>query len=179
MTLKFSRNAKVTRALTGRRPVRPAADDDFVIKNSQVQSSVVNYVPLNLQCLPDKHLTSKHLNSNIVTKSAATAENIWALKSVLSGYSNSSCDDFANNLKAMCPDSQITKDFKFGRLKLMYFVNHGVGPYFKQLLDAKLEKVSLYSLSFDERLNEITQKSVMVVMVQYWIEEEIKLRYVT
>ena len=29
MTLKFSRNAKVTRALTGRRPVRPAADDDF------------------------------------------------------------------------------------------------------------------------------------------------------
>ena len=29
MTLKFSRNAKVTRALTGRRPVRLAADDNF------------------------------------------------------------------------------------------------------------------------------------------------------
>ena len=27
MTLKFSRNAKVTRAITSRRPVRPAADD--------------------------------------------------------------------------------------------------------------------------------------------------------
>ena len=29
MTLKFSRNGNVTRALTGRRPMRPAADDDF------------------------------------------------------------------------------------------------------------------------------------------------------
>ena len=29
MTLKFSRNAKVTCTLTGRRPVRPAVDNDF------------------------------------------------------------------------------------------------------------------------------------------------------
>ena len=29
MTLKFSRNAKVTSSLTGRRLVSPAADDDF------------------------------------------------------------------------------------------------------------------------------------------------------
>ena len=29
MTLKFCQNAKVTRVLTGRRPVPPAADDDF------------------------------------------------------------------------------------------------------------------------------------------------------
>ena len=31
MTLKFSQNAKVTRTLTGRSPVRPAADDVFEI----------------------------------------------------------------------------------------------------------------------------------------------------
>ena len=31
MTLKFIRNAIVTRALTDRRLVRPAADDDFKI----------------------------------------------------------------------------------------------------------------------------------------------------
>ena len=29
ITLKFSRNAKLTCALTSQRPVRPAADDDF------------------------------------------------------------------------------------------------------------------------------------------------------
>ena len=31
MSLKFSRNAQVTGALTGRCPVRPAADGDFEI----------------------------------------------------------------------------------------------------------------------------------------------------
>ena len=31
ITLKFSRNAKVTRSLTGQRPLRPAADDDFEV----------------------------------------------------------------------------------------------------------------------------------------------------
>ena len=31
MTLKFSRNAIVTRSLTWRRPVRPAADNGFEI----------------------------------------------------------------------------------------------------------------------------------------------------
>ena len=50
-------------------------------------------------------LTQQTLNSDIVTKSATTAEIIWALNSVLSGYSNTSCDVIANILKAMCPDS--------------------------------------------------------------------------
>ena len=71
------------------------------------------------------------MNSNIVTKNATTSEIIWALKSVSSGWSNSSCDDIANPLKAMCPDSQIAKDFKLGRLKLMHIVNYGIAPYYK------------------------------------------------
>ena len=29
MTLKFRQNTKMTHVLTGRRPVRPVADDDF------------------------------------------------------------------------------------------------------------------------------------------------------
>ena len=58
----------------------------------------------------------------------------------------------------------------------MYIVNYGVTPYFKQLLDAKLYKAPLYTLSFDESLNEITQESEMVVMVQYWDEEENEVR---
>ena len=35
MTLKFSRNAKLTLALTGRRPVRSAADDDLEIQSKR------------------------------------------------------------------------------------------------------------------------------------------------
>ena len=87
-----------------------------------------------------KALNIEALNSCVVTESATTAEIIWALKPVRSGYSNSLCDDIANTLKAMCPDSQIVKDFKLGCLKLMYIVNYGIASYFKQLLDAKLKK---------------------------------------
>ena len=58
----------------------------------------------------------------------------------------------------------------------MYIVNYGIAPYFKQLLDAKLKKIPLYTLPFDESLNEITQESEMLVMVQYWDEEENEVR---
>ena len=62
----------------------------------------------------------------------------------------------------------------------MYIVNYVVAPYFKQLLDVKLKKAPLYTLPFDESLNEITQESEMVAMVQYWDEEEneVRTRYV-
>ena len=121
-------------------------------------------------------LTQQTLNSNIVAKSTTTAEIIWALKYVLSGYSNSSRDDIANTFKAMCRDSQIAKDFELGRLKLMYIVKYGIAPYFKQLRDVKLKKTPLHTLSFDKSLNEITQEFEMVVMVQYWDEEENEVR---
>ena len=116
------------------------------------------------------------MNSNIVTKSARTAEIIWTLKSVLSGYPNSLCNEIANTLKAMCPDSQLVTDFKLVCLKLMCIVKYGIALYFKQLLDVKLKKVSLYTLPFDQSLNEINQESEMVVLGQYWDAEENKVR---
>ena len=116
------------------------------------------------------------MNSNIVTKSATTAEIIWALKSALSGYSFSLFDDIAITMKAMCPDSQIVKYCKLGCLKLVYIVNCGIAPYFRQLLDAKLKKAPLYTLSFDESPNEVTQESEVAVMVQHWDEEENEVR---
>ena len=110
-----------------------------------------------------------------MTKSATAVENIWPLKYVLTGYSNSSCDDIANTLKAMCPDSQIPSDFKLYRLKLMYILKYGIAHYFEQLLEAKLKKAPLYTLSFDKNLNEIIQESI----IQYWDQEEneVKVRY--
>ena len=52
----------------------------------------------------------------------------------------------------MCPDSQIAKDLKLCHLKLMHIVNYGKAPYFKQLLDGKLKKAPLYTLSFERTL---------------------------
>ena len=46
MTLKFSRNAKLTLALTGRRPVRSAADDDFEISRNAKVTRALKHVTL-------------------------------------------------------------------------------------------------------------------------------------
>ena len=51
-------------------------------------------------------------------------------------------------------------------------MNCGIALYFRQLRDAKLKKAPLYTLSFDESPNEITQESEVGVMVQHWDEEE-------
>ena len=97
-------------------------------------------------------------------------------KSVVSGFSNNSFDDFAQTSSAMCPDSKIAKDFKLGRTKL-YLVNYGIVPHFKSLLDTKLKKVPIYT--FDERLNKVTQECEMVIMVRYWDDDDdqVKVRY--
>ena len=73
-------------------------------------------------------------------KSATIAGILWALKSVQSGYSSSSCNDIANNLKAMCPDSQIVKDFKVAHLKLIYIVNYGIASYLSNFSMENLKK---------------------------------------
>ena len=118
-------------------------------------------------------LTQQTLNSNIVKKKgAAAAKIIWALNSVLSEIQIVCVIDIANTLKAICSDSQIAKDFKLGCLKLMYIVNYGIAPHFKQLLDVKLKKAFLYTSYFDKSPNEISQESEMVRMVQYGDEEE-------
>ena len=108
-------------------------------------TSVFNHCPTNIY-RANIELTS-------CNNSATTAKIVEALKPVLSGHSNNSCDDLANTSKAMCTDSQIAKDFKLGHLKLMYIVNYGIAPYFKQLLDAKLKKKKENTLSSDESLD--------------------------
>ena len=50
-----------------------------------------------------------------------------------------------------------------------------IAHFFKQLLGAKL-KTPLYTQSYEESHYEITQESEMVVMVQYWDEEENKVK---
>ena len=56
MTLKFSQNARVTRVLTGRRPVRPAADDDFETKLLNVSKDAVKKILSCLNTNKDKRI---------------------------------------------------------------------------------------------------------------------------
>ena len=68
------------------------------------------------------------------------AEIVWALKSVLSGYSNNSCADISKIFTCMFPDSKIAKSFELGATKLKYVINFGIAPYFRDILYNHLQK---------------------------------------
>ena len=45
---------------------------------------------------------------------------------------DNSVNDFGSVLRHLCPDSKIAGNFQMGRKKLMYLVNYGLHPHFKE-----------------------------------------------
>ena len=58
-------------------------------------------------------------------------------------------------------------------------INHGLAPYFKNQLEAALQKSEVYVYSFDKSLNLVTQTSEMDLYIRYWDKTEnvVKVRY--
>ena len=60
-------------------------------------------------------------------------EIVWALKSVLSGYSNNSCADISKIFTCMFRDSQIANSFELGATKFKYVIHFGIAPYSRNI----------------------------------------------
>ena len=101
-------------------------------------------------------------------QSAKKAQIIWALQCVLQGYSDRSNRHFGDILRAMCPTSLEAIDFSMGPSKLKYAINHGLNPYYKELLDKDILLSSFLTIMFDESMNDVLQKSEMDIHVRYW-----------
>ena len=54
----------------------------------------------------------------------------------------------------------------------MYIATHGITPHFKHLLKVILNKYEVMVYSFDESLNEITQRYEMDLVISYWNIDE-------
>ena len=61
----------------------------------------------------------------------------------------------------------------------MYTINHGIAPYSKSLPKTIFDRSDIFSFSFDESLNEVTQTSEMVLYARFWdvIENKVNVRY--
>ena len=166
-TLKFFQPRKITATATSTSDRFPStssgsgesADQVVIVDSSPPASSPIT------ECF--------HLGSSL------ESEIIWALKCIKSGYSDNSVDDFGAVLQAICPDSKIAKDFKVGRHKLGYLVNHGLYPYFKDLLKDEVMKSPFITVLFDESLNKTTKESEMDLIVRYWdvVERKVMVHY--
>ena len=98
-----------------------------------------------------------HLEKSSATK----AEIIWAMKSVMGGYSARLNEDMNETLAAIFPEFEATELIQMSRSKSIYVENHGLAPYFKSVLKTDLHKTDFLVYSFDESLNDVMQTAEM------------------
>ena len=113
-------------------------------------------------------IISKHWK--ILSQSESSkVEIIWLLKCVMSRCSLRFNGDLGDTF-IMCHvpwDGESRKNFNMAWSKSVFGVKHGLAPYFKTLLQTTLEKAEILSYSFEESLNEVTQKSEMDLFARF------------
>ena len=107
------------------------------------------------------------------------AQILWLMKSINSGFSNNATDDVGDVLRRMDPNSKVLAAFNMKKTKAAYIINHGLAPYYRDLLYEQINVTDVVVLSFDESHNDVIKKGEMVLMVRYWCSSEnmVKVRY--
>lgn len=122
----------------------------------------------------------KNTESSTFKATSGQAEVLWALYSVEKHNSLRSTSDCGSIFKLMFPNDQAAQHFSLGKDKLSYMVDYGLAPYFRNELSKTLG-TSVFSVSFDESLNKITQSSQMDIHIRFWDEasDQVITRYWT
>ena len=71
----------------------------------------------------------------------------WALKQVLCGYSDNSCERTVNIFGVLFPDSKIAASMELSRNKLNYIIKYGLTPDFKNILIEDLGSADFYQFA--------------------------------
>ena len=63
--------------------------------------------------------------------------------------------------------------------KTSFIINHGIAPYFYEILKANVNLADFYVISFDESMNSITQTNQMDCLARCWDSEAnlVKVRF--
>ena len=72
----------------------------------------------------------------------------------------------------MFPGNKIIEKISCGRTKCGYIINHGLAPYFIELLLEEVKLPPKYVLSFDESLSKKLQKGEMDSLLRHWDYEK-------
>ena len=107
-------------------------------------------------------------NKSLITN----AEIIWALDVVMSKYSFNSSSNKSETFSAMFPCCDIVKEFACGKTKCSYIVNHGIAPYFRELLTTELSELEHFVTMFDESHNKVLKQGQMDLHVRFWDNTE-------
>ena len=97
----------------------------------------------------------------IISESTLNAEILWTLKVMQLHFSFRICKGISKLFAVMFPDSEISFNLKLGKTKCAYLMSYVIAPHFKSNLLKSINNSSFYSLSFDERLNNVLQSCQM------------------
>ena len=101
------------------------------------------------------------------------------MQTVTKEHSKNSNNNVTELFKVMFPDRQIAKMFTLGADKTRYIINHGIAPYFYEILKVNVNLADFHVISFDENMNSITQTNQMDCLIRSWDSEVnlVKVRF--
>ena len=125
--------------------------------------------------------SSSQVSPYLTKESTLKSEILWSLHTTMRHNSYRSNDEIPSLFQAMFPDSDIARNFSFGRTKASYMTRFGLGPYFHDLLTQEAGRSEDgYVVLFDESLNKITKTCQMDVYIRLWdVNECVTTRYFT
>ena len=68
----------------------------------------------------------------------------------------------------MDPQSEVLKAMKMERTKISYAIVYGLGLHFKKEVENEIKLSEVFSVSFDESLNKVSDMEQLDVVVKYW-----------
>lgn len=102
--------------------------------------------------------SASSLNFFFAKDDVMKAEIKWALNVVQNKLSLNSCENISDTFRDMFPDSSIASKFQLGATKCSCIINHGLSPYFDDLLLDQLRTCQNIVVCFDEAMNKVVQR---------------------
>jgi hypothetical protein len=112
--------------------------------------------------------TVARVHSYLIKDEVMKCEILWIICKIMYHISNRTAGSMTDMFKVMFSDSLIAQKLHLHKDKVGYMFTFGIGPYFQTELSKYLQTLDFYTLSFDESLNKVTQKSQMDFIVRYW-----------
>ena len=99
-------------------------------------------------------------------RNVTNAKIICTLKNVQSNFSFKFCESLSKLFHSIFLDIATAKSFTFRKDQCSYYMNYGIGSYYKALLINLIKASEYYSTSFDESLTLYTITPKMVKHIQ-------------
>lgn len=122
---------------------------------------------------------SPTVTSYLQKQESGKTEIMWCLHAIRYNLSLRALSSAVDVCKFSFPAEPIAQGMSLSHQKAKYSIIHGIAPHFNKLLIDEVKQSDMYSVSYDEALNKVSQKGQMDIQVRYLKGHEVQTRYLT